>query len=186
MAQRLRYSNPIHIFLFAFFTCFVILQFIAPFAIPDGMVADLSGMVALNDHDELIKHMDFPWSFMYAIGDRMCHQKVERSLTFSGNQMPFCSRCTALWLGIVLGLGFIFFYTIELNERLLFLIFIGILPIGVDGLGQLFGFWESTNIIRFITGLLAGFVCGISLSVISFEIHHVFLSKVKIFSKKII
>ena len=33
---------------------------------------------------------------------------------------------------------------------------LGILPFAIDGTGQLLGFWESTNIIRFVTGAIAG------------------------------
>jgi uncharacterized membrane protein len=42
--------------------------------------------------------------------------------------------------------------------------------LGVDGIGQLFGFWESTNIIRMLTGLPAGIICGIALGIIYDEI----------------
>ncbi|GAI04707.1 unnamed protein product [marine sediment metagenome] len=86
------------------------------------------------------------------------------------------SRCTAIWLGIAIGLGFMVLYTIELNEKFLFAIIISLVPIGVDGVGQLFGFWESTNIIRVTTGILIGVACGVALGVIVDEIKtiHVF------------
>jgi uncharacterized membrane protein len=50
------------------------------------------------------------------------------------------------------------------------LIFLGFVPIGIDGLGQLFGLWDSSNIIRVITGILVGIVSGISIGVIIDEI----------------
>ena len=56
-----------------------------------------------------------------------------------------------------------FIFKIALNEKFLILLIIAIIPIGVDGVGQLFGLWESTNIIRVITGLLIGFVCGMGI-----------------------
>ena len=62
------------------------------------------------------------------------------------------------------------FFIIELNEKFMFLIIIGLLPIGIDGVGQLLGFWESTNIIRLITGLLIGVVCGIAIGLIIDEL----------------
>jgi uncharacterized membrane protein len=80
--------------------------------------------------------------------------------------MPFCSRCTAIWLGITIGLGFILFYKIILDEKFFILILIGIIPIGIDGIGQLFKFWESTNLTRVITGTLIGSVTGISIGLI--------------------
>lgn len=33
---------------------------------------------------------------------------------------------------------------------------LAILPLAIDGTGQLFGLWESTNVIRFLTGAVAG------------------------------
>jgi uncharacterized membrane protein len=65
------------------------------------------------------------------------------------------------------------FYTIQLNEKFLFAIMISFVPIGVDGIGQLFGFWESTNVVRVITGLLVGMSCGIALGVIVDEINSI-------------
>ena len=121
--------------------------------------------------------MDLPWNFVYSAGDRLCHQKAERAFFINDNQMPFCSRCTAIWLGLVIGLGFMVFYTIQLNEKFLFAIILSVIPIGVDGVGQLFGFWESTNIIRVITGLLIGVVCGVALGVIVDEIKTIHIFK---------
>lgn len=43
---------------------------------------------------------------------------------------------------------------------------VGILPLAIDATGQMLGFWESTNIVRFITGALA----GITLSVYAYSL----------------
>jgi len=161
-----------------------LLQFLAPIALPEARVNDLSGLVAVSDNENTINDMDFPWGFVYSAGDRLCHQKAERSLFIHGNQMPFCVRCTAIWLGLAVGLGFMVFYRIQLNEKFLFIILIGLIPIGVDGVGQLFGFWESTNIIRLMTGLLAGIVVGVAIGVIIDEVRAVHLLKrIKLFQK---
>ena len=84
--------------------------------------------------------------------------------------MPYCSRCTAIWIGLALGLGFMVFYRIELDMRFLLVMLIGLLPILVDGGGQLFGFWESTNLIRVVTGASAGILSGITVGVIIDEV----------------
>ncbi len=84
--------------------------------------------------------------------------------------MPFCSRCTAIWLGLAIGLGVMVFYRIQLTEKFLFVVIAGLAPIGIDGIGQLFGFWESTNIMRVVTGLIIGSICGISIGIIIDEI----------------
>jgi uncharacterized membrane protein len=174
--RKNRLKNIIFLFFLLFFV-WVLLQFLAPLALPTGSVSNLSGVVGFSDNDQVIGNMSFPWNVVYTTGDRLCHQKADRSLFLNGNEMPFCTRCTAIWFGIVLGLGFMVLYTIELNEKFLVAIILGLIPIGVDGIGQLFGFWESTNFIRFITGLLAGMVCGVAIGVIIDEVKTIRVSK---------
>ena len=176
MERRQKLSKAI-IFFFILFFLWAILQFLAPMSLPKNSVKDLSGMVGVSDNEEAISKMPFPWNSIYSIGDRMCHQKADRSFFINGNEMPFCSRCTAIWLGLAIGLGFMMLYTIKLNEKFLFAIIIGIVPMGIDGVGQLLGFWDSTNIVRLITGLLAGIVCGIAIGLIIDEIKTIRFSK---------
>jgi len=170
MEKREKYSRLIVLLFFLPFLIWILLQFLAPLAVPHSHVDDLSGFVGVSDNEKLLDEMPSPWNSIYGCGDRLCHQKTERSLFINGNQMPFCTRCTAIWLGLAIGLGFMVFYKIELNEKFLFLIIIGLVPIGIDGLGQFIGFWESNNIIRIITGLLVGFVCGVAIGLIIDEI----------------
>ncbi len=177
MQRRAKYFRSVIFIFFVLFSLWILLQFLAPLALPKGSVSDLSGLVAISDNEDTINDMDLPWGFVYSAGDRLCHQKAERSFFINDNQMPFCSRCTAIWLGLVIGLGFMVFYKIQLNGKFLFAIIISLVPIGVDGIGQLFGFWESTNIIRVITGLLIGVVCGVALGVIVDEVKTIHLFK---------
>ena len=170
MQRRANYFRSIVFIFFVLFSIWFSFQFLAPLALPKGSISDLSGLVAISDNKDTVNDMDFPWDLPYSAGDRLCHQKAERSFFLNDNQMPFCSRCTAIWLGLVIGLGFMVFYKIQLNEKFLFAIIISFVPIGVDGIGQLFGFWESTNFIRVMTGLLIGGVCGVALGVIIDEI----------------
>ncbi|MCK5261574.1 MAG: DUF2085 domain-containing protein [Thermoplasmatales archaeon] len=181
MERRERCFRNLTFVLFVLFSLWISLQFLAPLALPENSVQDLSGLVAVSDNEYTIDNMDFPWSFIYSAGDRLCHQKEERSFFINGNQMPFCSRCTAIWLGLAFGLGFVVFYRIKLNERFVLAILLGLVPIGIDGIGQLLSFWESTNVIRVITGLLTGIVCGAAIGVIIDEIKtiHVFKNNKK-------
>ena len=169
MEKRGRSSKWIILF-FISFLIWAILQFIAPIALPSSSLNNLSGNIGVDENTELFNDISSPWNTIYSCGDRLCHQREDRSFLLNGNQMPFCSRCTAIWLGLAIGLGLMVFYKLELDEKFLFLIIIGIVPIGIDGIGQLFGFWESTNIVRFITGILAGIVCGIAIALIIDEI----------------
>ncbi|MEA2055308.1 MAG: DUF2085 domain-containing protein [Candidatus Thermoplasmatota archaeon] len=170
MMERQERPSKILIIFFVIFLAWALMQFLTPLSLPSNSISNLTGSVGVLDNENSINKMSFPANFIYSAGDRMCHQKSERSFYLNGNQMPFCSRCTAIWLGLAIGLGFMLFYKIDLDERFLFVILIGLVPIGIDGIGQHLGFWESTNIIRLVTGLLAGGVSGIAIGLITGEI----------------
>jgi uncharacterized membrane protein len=178
MERRERSSKWIILF-FVFFLIWILIQFIAPLLLPSSSLDNLSGHVGVSDNKNIIDELPSPLGTIYGAGDRICHQRIDRSFIINGNQMPFCSRCTAIFIGLTIGLGLMVFYKIELNEKFLFLIMIGIIPIGIDGIGQLFNFWESTNIFRLITGLLAGVICGISIALIIDEIIELIIEKRK-------
>lgn len=88
----------------------------------------------------------------------MCHQLPERSFELFGQYMPICSRDAALFIGAFVACIASFY-----SERLpnfmksSWLAILSIVPLGIDGVMQLLGFWESTNEIRLLTGLFAGF-----------------------------
>jgi len=168
--KRSSYLRSFTFVLFLILFLWILLQFIAPLAIPPGSTEDFSGIVIFSDNKGSIETFGFPWNLLYSSGDFLCHQKSERSIIINENQMPFCARCTAIWLGLVIGLGFIVLYTIQLDEKFIIALLIGLIPIGVDGFGQLIGLWESTNLTRIITGLLIGILCGIALGIIIDEI----------------
>ena len=170
MERRGKSSRIVILIFFILFLMWSVLQFLAPLSLPHGSINDLSGLTAVSDNEELFSKLPMPWNVVYSIGDRLCHQKAERSFFINDNYMPFCSRCTAIWLGLAIGLGFMVFYRIQLNEKFLFVVIAGLAPIGIDGIGQLFGFWESTNIMRVVTGLIIGSTCGISIGIIIDEI----------------
>lgn len=177
--QKSSKVSIIIIILFLIFFIWILLQFIAPIALPHQSVNELDGTTGFIDNKEKNNDMSAPWNSIYSCGDRLCHQKSDRSFFINGNQMPFCARCTAIWLGLTFGLAFMIFYRIELNEKIIFLILIGITPIGIDGLIQLFGFWESNNILRLLTGLLVGFICGLAIGIIIDEFRDIFISRKK-------
>jgi uncharacterized membrane protein len=168
--ERREKSSKTILIIFVVFLLWSMLQFLAPLTVPQNSIDDLTGLVGVADNDEALSNIPPPWNAVYSIGDRLCHQRAERSFFINGNQMPFCSRCTAIWLGFVVGLGLMIFLKIELTEKFLLLILLGIIPIGIDGVGQQIGLWESTNIIRVTTGLLTGIVCGVTVGIIIDEV----------------
>jgi uncharacterized membrane protein len=180
--KRREKSSKVTIVIIIFFLLFFIwslLQFLAPIALPYKSVNNLDGTTGFIDNQEKINNINTPWNFIYGFGDRLCHQKADRSFFINGNEMPFCVRCTAIWLGITIGLGFMIFYKINLDEKFIILIIIGLFPIGIDGFGQLFGLWESYNIIRVITGALTGFICGLAIGIIIDEVRDIFINRKK-------
>jgi uncharacterized membrane protein len=166
MRRREKRFRGLIFVLFLIFSLWAVLQFLAPFALPKDSVSDLSGVVGVLDNTKTIQNMSFPWNMIYSSGDRLCHQQATRSLFLNGNQMPYCTRCTAIWLGIAIGLVFITFFVLELSGIFVASFLLGLIPIGIDGIGQLLGFWESTNLIRFLTGLPAGIICGVAIGII--------------------
>jgi uncharacterized membrane protein len=122
-------------------------------------------------------------AFVYAFGDLNCHQKSERSWEINGNQLAVCARDVGLFLGLAIGAllwrekglnrwtirdSFLSIFKDEQIEFLykkdrrmlgmILVISLGAIPIGVDGFTQLLSPYESTNIVRLITGIGAGFV----------------------------
>ena len=122
-------------------------------------------------------------AFVYAFGDLNCHQKSERSWEINGNQLAVCARDVGLFLGLAIGAllwrkkglnrwtirdSFLSIFKDEHIEFLykkdrrmlgmILVISLGAIPIGVDGFTQLLSPYESTNIVRLITGIGAGFV----------------------------
>lgn len=78
-----------------------------------------------------------------------------------GYKLVVCARDTAIYIGMaVAGIAFLFLRRHIKETPSLWLLLIGITPMVIDGTGQLFGYWESTNAIRGLTGLLAGLFIG--------------------------
>jgi uncharacterized membrane protein len=163
-------NRKIIIVFFIIFFIWIFIQFSSPFILTTGFARDLSGKIGIIDNEIITSKMPFPIGLSYGCGDTLCHQIQERSFILNDNQMSFCSRCTAIWLGIAIGLGFAVLYKIEVDEKFILIILIGIIPIGIDGIGQNLGFWTSNNIIRVMTGSLIGFICGLTIGIIIDEI----------------
>ncbi|MCL2434314.1 MAG: DUF2085 domain-containing protein [Clostridia bacterium] len=94
--------------------------------------------------------------FLMALGAlTRCHQLPERSFFWRGRQFPVCARCTGLFAGFLLGLcaGLLFGAGLPIYIAT----GVAVTAMAVDGFGQHFGAWVSTNPRRVITGFLCGF-----------------------------
>lgn len=97
--------------------------------------------------------------------DLICHRKPERCFTIFGYTSPLCARCTAAYLTIIIFSTLFYYLKIYPPFYLAVLLMI---PTAIDGFTQLFGYRESTNRIRIITGTLLGVAVSILIILIVF------------------
>lgn len=107
-----------------------------------------------------------PAQIIYNLLHFLCHQKEERCFIFMGYKMGLCSRCFALFVSFfVVGVFYSFIrniYEVRTYKSITFYaLAVFMLPLVIDGITQLFGFRESTQGIRVLTGILAGVGIGI-------------------------
>ena len=153
--------NKVFLSLTAIWTLMILTS---PLIIANGETGDLSGSVGNYDNKEIINNMNPLSELTYYLGDLNCHQLSHRSYEYNDNQMPFCARDVGIFAGLTFGFIFSLGRRIELTIPIIIL---ALTPIGLDGTIQLFTDYESTNIRRVITGLIAGMVTGISLKIIA-------------------
>lgn len=79
-----------------------------------------------------------------------CHRERNRCINLCGYTSPICARCIGVYLGLVPSL-LLFLFKVSIPFPLFIIL---LLPLFVDGFTQLFGFRESTNVIRLISGLI--------------------------------
>ena len=94
------------------------------------------------------------WFFRY-----FCHQLPHRTLFVFGHPMAVCARCfgIAASLGIVALLaGRLWAIGFRRVRAPLVLVGLAAVPMALDGFTQIFGFRESTNTLRVLTGVLLG------------------------------
>jgi uncharacterized membrane protein len=145
---------------------FTISLIVAPLFLPPNTVNYGKGSpVGTNDFQKERNNLSMTGyiGFLYWQGDVNCNLIASRSFFLNGNQMPVCSRCLAIYAGMAVALLFSTrrFYMIK-GWGLIF----GLVPMGMDGGLQLFGFYESNNPIRVLTGFLGGATVGLALAMI--------------------
>lgn len=102
-------------------------------------------------------------AIMHWLGFGLCHQLAARSFVAGGHQLPVCARDTGIYLGFVISLAII----IALDRGhhrsdappawVIALGVIGLLVMVWDGATSYAGLRETTNLIRLVTGVSAGF-----------------------------
>ncbi len=124
---------------------------------------------------------------VYTFGDIQCHQLWYRSFYINGNQMPMCARMTSMYISANVGLvaaalaqpstsaGRVMVNAMPKriakwlsrfgpDRAGALIVVVGLLPVAIDGFYQLFSeftHYESTNLMRVLTGIPGGFVGGL-------------------------
>ncbi len=148
--------SPMAFLPFIFTFIWVILLFLSPLLLPPGTVyLGNKGKVGIMDNTPYINsHISNSIiRGIYLSGDYMCHQHSDRSFFINENQMPYCSRCTGMYLGLSFGFLIGALYRVRVGLGLYLLM---VLPLAIDGVMQLITPYQSTNLARIITGNLAG------------------------------
>ena len=80
-----------------------------------------------------------------------------------GYKFAVCSRCFWFYIGLLLG-GLAYAYVNGPDDTEIYpaiFLILAIIPLAIDGVGQLLGYWTSTNLTRAFTGFLSGSVGGL-------------------------
>jgi len=100
-----------------------------------------------------------PWErLVYSVFSPVCHQLPSRSFHLLGQPLAVCARCLGIYAGFFIGVGlYPFLRGFEETSLPRTSIFVLIsFPIVTDTLGNLARLWETSNAVRFATGLLWG------------------------------
>jgi len=81
-----------------------------------------------------------------------CHQLASRSFFIFNRQLPLCARCSGVIIGSLFAYALFLFWTPPL-----LLCLVGLAVMFTDWLIQRLDIKESTNIRRFITGVIGGY-----------------------------
>ncbi|MDR1713215.1 MAG: DUF2085 domain-containing protein [Coriobacteriales bacterium] len=118
-------------------------------------------------------HCNLPYNglmqeFLYIFGHGFCHQIPERSLVAGDLYFPVCARDTGIYIGLAAAIIACFAVYARAHPKpgnlapwpVLAGLCCMIVPMAFDGLSSYLGLRETTNLIRYITGLLTGVGAG--------------------------
>ncbi|TET50578.1 MAG: DUF2085 domain-containing protein [Actinomycetota bacterium] len=105
--------------------------------------------------------MSILFDILAFFGGGLCHQRIDRSFNSGTFNMPVCSRCTGIYLGIFLSLLALILIERRVKGEFpslkIVLVSVGaFLLMGLEVVLSTLGFIQSNNIIRMSTGFLMG------------------------------
>lgn len=93
----------------------------------------------------------------------LCHQMPERSPHVHGVALAVCDRCIGVYLGLPLA-AFVFLVAGRIDDVIYRyagpVLAASLIPMGIDWLGPVVGWWPNTPWTRLATGLLFGVPAG--------------------------
>lgn len=153
-----RITSRVVLFLLLLSVVWLALVVLSPFLVPSNTLNDLSGVVGGHENENQFRNLGPVPHAVYWLGDAECHQLASRSFFLNGNQMPFCARDLGLFLGLMV--GFLAATFVRWKIPPLFVL-LGLVPIAIDGGLQQVTTYESNNLLRVATGLVAGLVLAL-------------------------
>jgi uncharacterized membrane protein len=165
-------------------------MFAAPFMVAPGTIVNLDGRANTIDYAPLWNSIHPYPRVIYYMGDINCHQLSSRTVYLNGNEMPVCARDVSIFVFFNVGLvaalltmpspgistGVLNLFPEKFRKSvsrykrgpaLFAIIFFALLllPTAVDGFAQMLTPYESTNLVRLLTGAPCGFASGFYLGV---------------------
>ena len=154
--------------------------FIAPYTVSPGSIKNLDGEANIINYAEKWNNLSLYPRIVYYFGDLNCHQKYYRSFYLNENQLPIDARMTSIF--VFANFGFLLAMvrkpsrylsiavlnlfpekwhnsiTRIMGPNILLIVFLAftILPVAIDGFAQLLLPYESTNLLRVLTGSTLG------------------------------
>jgi len=97
------------------------------------------------------------YNIFHTINSTICHQHPPRCLQIFNSSMGLCSRCFAFYLaGLICTIVFPFLGSTQKQRPNFYFFILMITPLTIDGSTQYLGLRTSTNILRLVTGGMAG------------------------------
>lgn len=103
----------------------------------------------------------FSWNskvgvFFYSALRPLCHQAEGRCYHINGYKMGLCTRCTGVFVGLTF-FGWMAILIRPTREMKFTYFVLTLLPLAIDGAGNLLEIWSTGNNVRFFTGIIFAF-----------------------------
>ena len=114
-------------------------------------------------------------SWQRMLFSRVCHQQLDRTFAVQGIPLAVCSRCIGIYSVLPVALVIFSFFSTVLNIAKSYIVTLFVLAsliVIVDGAANLFQLWQSSDLIRVLTGVFWGLATALLL-VIALTTHRV-------------